>query len=50
LIGIAALILFAGTLSAQQLLYQNPNLSSEKRAKDLKSRLTLVEKAALMWD
>jgi beta-glucosidase len=30
--------------------YQNPNLSSEERAKDLISRLTLGEKAALMCD
>ena len=28
-----------------QLLYQNPHLSSEARAKDLMSRLTLKEKA-----
>ena len=34
----------------QQLPYQNPNLSSEERAKDLISRLTLEEKAALMCD
>lgn len=33
-----------------QLPYQNPNLSSEERAKDLISRLTLSEKAALMCD
>ncbi len=31
----------------QMLPYQNPNLSSEERAKDLISRLTLSEKAAL---
>jgi beta-glucosidase len=36
--------------SAQQLLFQNPNFSSEERAKDLISRLTLEEKAALMCD
>ena len=35
---------------AQTLPYQNPNLSSEERAKDLISRLTLSEKAALMCD
>ena len=35
---------------AQILPYQNPNLSSEERAKDLISRLTLNEKAALMCD
>jgi len=34
----------------QQLPYQNPNLSSEERAKDLISRLTLSEKAILMID
>src|SRR3982750_2902533 len=33
-----------------QLPYQNANLSSEDRAKDLISRLTLEEKAALMCD
>jgi beta-glucosidase len=33
-----------------QLPYQNPNLSSEQRAKDLVSRLTLQEKAELMLD
>ena len=35
---------------AQTLPYQNPNLSSEERANDLISRLTLSEKAALMCD
>ncbi len=34
----------------QTLPFQNPNLSSEERAKDLISRLTLNEKAALMCD
>jgi beta-glucosidase len=33
-----------------QLPYQNPNLSSEERAKDLIGRLTLKEKASLMLD
>ena len=33
-----------------QLPYQNPGLSSEERAKDLISRLTLEEKATLMCD
>lgn len=33
-----------------QLPYQNPNLSSDARAKDLMARLTLKEKAALMCD
>lgn len=35
---------------AQQLPYQNPALSSEVRAKDLVSRLTLKEKVGLMKD
>ncbi|MGD8781096.1 MAG: glycoside hydrolase family 3 C-terminal domain-containing protein [Ignavibacteria bacterium] len=35
---------------AQVLPYQNPNLSSNERAEDLISRLTLEEKAALMCD
>jgi beta-glucosidase len=38
------------TLSAQQYPFQNVSLSSEERAKDLLSRLTLEEKAALMCD
>ncbi len=37
-------------LSAQQYPFQNPNLSSEERARDLISRLTLEEKALLMCD
>ncbi|MCG6958411.1 glycoside hydrolase family 3 C-terminal domain-containing protein, partial [bacterium BMS3Abin03] len=37
-------------LFGQQLPFQNPDLSSEERAKDLISRLTLEEKAALMCD
>jgi beta-glucosidase len=43
-------ILWALGLSAQQYPYQNPSLSSEERAKDLISRLTLSEKAQLMCD
>ena len=35
---------------AQKLPYQNPNLPSEARAKDLVSRLTLKEKVGLMKD
>ena len=35
---------------AQQYPFQNPNLSSAERAKDLISRLTLEEKATLMCD
>lgn len=37
-------------ITAQQLPYQNPELSMEARAKDLISRLTLEEKALLMQD
>ena len=37
-------------MSAQQFPFQNPELSSEERAKDLISRLTLEEKATLMCD
>jgi len=37
-------------LWGQQLPYQNPALTSEQRAKDLISRLTLSEKATLMCD
>ncbi|HOC16454.1 MAG TPA: glycoside hydrolase family 3 C-terminal domain-containing protein [Bacteroidales bacterium] len=40
----------AVNLWAQTLPYQNPNLSSEQRAKDLISRLTLEEKVSLMCD
>ncbi|MFH1195025.1 MAG: xylan 1,4-beta-xylosidase [bacterium] len=45
-----ACFLFSLSLLAQSLPYQNPNLSSEERAKDLISRLTLTEKATLMCD
>ena len=38
------------SINAQQFPYQNPSLSSEARAKDLISRLTLEEKATLMCD
>jgi len=47
---IPAIILFVMNLHAQQLPYQDPNLSSEERSKDLIGRLTLEEKAALMCD
>ncbi|MBN1408950.1 MAG: glycoside hydrolase family 3 C-terminal domain-containing protein [Calditrichaceae bacterium] len=47
---IVSFIFLATNLNAQQLPYQNPNLSSEERAKYLISRLTLDEKAALMCD
>jgi beta-glucosidase len=43
-------LLFTINCLAQTLPFQNPNLSSEERAKDLLSRLTLEEKAALMCD
>src|SRR3990172_2085328 len=43
-------LLFSINLPGQKLPYQNPNLSSEERAKDLLSRLTLSEKATLMCD
>ncbi len=42
--------LYSINVWSQTLPYQNPNLSSEERAKDLISRLTLEEKAALMCD
>ncbi|PJJ07645.1 beta-glucosidase [Flavobacterium sp. 1] len=38
------------SINAQQYPFQNPSLSSAERAKDLISRLTLEEKAALMCD
>ena len=47
---IITIFLITVELWGQQLPYQNPNLSSEERAKDLISRLTLEEKAALMCD
>ena len=37
-------------LRGQQYPYQDPGLSSEERAQDLISRLTLAEKAALLCD
>jgi len=43
-------LLFCAKTQAQMLPYQNPALSSEERAKDLLSRLTLKEKATLMCD
>jgi beta-glucosidase len=38
------------TLGEAQLPFQNPQLSTQERAKDLVSRLTLEEKASLMLD
>ncbi|MCU4165760.1 xylan 1,4-beta-xylosidase [Carboxylicivirga caseinilyticus] len=46
---VAAMVFSALSVKAQ-FPYQNPNLSSEERAKDLISRLTLEEKATLMCD
>ena len=50
----ALLLLLSASLSmyarAQTLPYQNPTLSSEERARDLISRLTISEKATLMCD
>ena len=45
-----ATVMVVLSLSAQQLPYQNPNLSAKERARDLCSRLTLEEKALLMQD
>ena len=45
-----AYFLFSLNLWAQTMPFQNPNLSSEERAKNLISRLTLSEKASLMCD
>jgi beta-glucosidase len=47
---IFASLLFSVCAYTQQLPYQNPELSSEERAKDLISRLTIEEKATLMCD
>ncbi|MBR5697899.1 MAG: glycoside hydrolase family 3 C-terminal domain-containing protein [Prevotella sp.] len=47
----ALLLTFSTAVLAQQLLpYQNPALSSEERARDLCSRLTLQEKSLIMTD
>jgi len=43
-------VLLAAIQVNGQLPYQNPALSSDERAKDLISRLTLEEKASLMFD
>ncbi|WP_255584627.1 xylan 1,4-beta-xylosidase [Zunongwangia sp. SCSIO 43204] len=45
-----AFMLIGMLVSAQQKPYQNPNLSPEERAEDLVNRLTLEEKASLMFD
>jgi len=45
---LVAILLFTASSWAQQYPYQNDKLSSEERATDLLSRLTLSEKAGLM--
>jgi beta-glucosidase len=47
---LAAVFLFTMSSWGQLLPFQNPKLNSEERAKDLITRLTLGEKAALMCD
>lgn len=46
----SALLMNTSSVAAQQLPYQNPNLSAEARAEDLLARLTLEEKTKLMMD
>ncbi|KAA8482451.1 beta-glucosidase [Arcticibacter tournemirensis] len=50
LLCLLSVFLFSGRISGQMLPYKNPALSSEERAKDLISRLTLEEKALIMMD
>ncbi len=47
---IGCYFLFSAAIAVAQLPYQNSSLSSDERAKDLLSRLTLSEKASLMFD
>src|ERR1035437_1611639 len=47
---IALILIISMQLRGQQLPYQNSKLTSEERANDLISRLTLSEKATLMCD
>ena len=47
---LALSLLFAVSTWAQQYPFQDPDLSSEERARDLISRLTLEEKASLLFD
>ena len=47
---IFTVLLFYIRLTGQEFPYQNPQLSSEERAVDLLSKLTLEEKALLMCD
>ncbi|THU31088.1 glycoside hydrolase family 3 protein [Niastella caeni] len=49
-IAIIATLIFSLNGFAQKLPYQNPNLPSAERAKDLIARLTLEEKASLLFD
>lgn len=49
-VSILSVCLSLMTANAQQLPYQNPNLSAYERAVDLCGRLTLEEKAKLMLD
>jgi len=44
------ILIFPINSFGQQYPFQNPDLSSEERARDLISRLTLEEKATLMCD
>ena len=45
---VSTALLLTNSLAAQQLPYQNTNLTAEERAEDLLGRLTLEEKARLM--
>jgi beta-glucosidase len=49
-LAIVAVLFFSSSCFAQSLPFQNPSLSSEERARDLITRLTLTEKASLMFD
>jgi beta-glucosidase len=49
-LNVIAFMFLTFNMFAQQYPFQNPDLSSEERAKDLISRLTLEEKAILMCD
>ena len=50
LLVILMMCISALTTNAQQLPYQNPNLTASQRADDLLGRLTLEEKVSLMMD
>lgn len=49
-LSLLALVLLGMQVAAQEYPFQNPDLSSEERAEDLISRLTLEEKASLLQD